>query len=498
MESKWQVIAEVIRLLIEIAIYLAMSFFTGGTSASQIMLAKMRSRFFILSTLSHLLQRLHIAPSLTEAFSEAFTTFAVRLAMMNFAPDGRRPDGFDWSQILKDGAFGAPPALTSIFAEYARKIVKSYDDTFLKNGTDLDFKPPPKVRNDLDLDAGNHTTNSKPDPDTKFDTTRTTVPTRSRTTRSHVQPADRLPGPVLLPEQLPQQPRPVAEQPDPAQQRRPAGRDRRALRHQGHGRLPRRLPGEALAEILVKGAFDGDWSTSWSTFVGAGISSQVEATLTDGAKNGSAELRNILEGFRDTPPTVSGGDVASSGTGGSERPSRTGGGAGRTDGPSHPDTTGGTGTTPVTSSSDSGVEVPPPYSVTDPPPYTSPAPPPYSPGTLPVTATENAQWQQVHRGNADIREQALRDLTTLRGAQPPGATEIGVRDALHGNLSGAPEIRVVPVGSGPATEVDADGVRRALEGFGTPVTVTPPLTVTDGSVPVGEGAALSGTGLGAG
>ncbi|MBK5996007.1 hypothetical protein JHN53_31125, partial [Streptomyces sp. MBT58] len=91
MESKWQVIAEIIRLLIEIAIYLAMSFFTGGASASQIMMAKLRSRFFILTTLSHLLQRLHLAPSLTEAFAEAFTTFAVRLAMMNFAPDGRRP-----------------------------------------------------------------------------------------------------------------------------------------------------------------------------------------------------------------------------------------------------------------------------------------------------------------------------------------------------------------------------------------------------------------------
>ncbi|MGV9682338.1 WXG100-like domain-containing protein, partial [Streptomyces cellulosae] len=501
MESKWQVIAEVIRLLIEIAIYLAMSFFTGGTSASQIMLAKMRSRFFILSTLSHLLQRLHIAPSLTEAFSEAFTTFAVRLAMMNFAPDGRRPDGFDWSQILKDGAFGAAAgALTSIFAEYARKIVKSYDDTFLKNGTDLDFKPPPKVRNDLDLDAGNHTTNSKPDPDTKFDTTPDNRP----------DPVTNNPGLTYNP---PTGFRDLFSFRNNFRNNPDLWRNNQILRNNadrpgaiaGHYGIKGTADflaagsGEALAEILVKGAFDGDWSTSWSTFVGAGISSQVEATLTDGAKNGSAELRNILEGFRDTPPTVSGGDVASSGTGGSERPSRTGGGAGRTDGPSHPDTTGGTGTTPVTSSSDSGVEAPPPYSVTDPPPYTSPAPPPYSPGTLPVTATENAQWQQVHRGNADIREQALRDLTTLRGAQPPGATEIGVRDALHGNLSGAPEIRVVPVGSGPATEVDADGVRRALEGFGTPVTVTPPLTVTDGSVPVGEGSGFGpGTGLGAG
>lgn len=144
MESKWQVIAEIIRLLIEIAIYLAMSFFTGGASASQIMLAKMRSRFFILTTLSHLLQRLHLAPSLTEAFAEAFTTFAVRMAMMNFAPDGRRPDGVDWSDIGKAAAFGAAAGfLTSVFDKFARGIVKSFDNNFLKNAPDLDFKNPP-------------------------------------------------------------------------------------------------------------------------------------------------------------------------------------------------------------------------------------------------------------------------------------------------------------------------------------------------------------------
>ncbi|MBW3708927.1 hypothetical protein DTB58_34495, partial [Streptomyces griseus] len=119
MESKWQVIAEIIRLLIEIAIYLAMSFFTGGASASQIMMAKLRSRFFILTTLSHLLQRLHLTPSLTEAFAEAFTTFAVRLAMMNFAPDGRRPDGIDWSDIGKAAAVGAAAGAARVAATAA-------------------------------------------------------------------------------------------------------------------------------------------------------------------------------------------------------------------------------------------------------------------------------------------------------------------------------------------------------------------------------------------
>lgn len=165
MESKWQVIAEIIRLLIEIAIYLAMSFFTGGASASQIMMAKLRSRFFILTTMSHLLQRLHLAPSLTEAFAEAFTTFAVRLAMMNFAPDGRRPDGFDWNDILKAAAFGAAAGgLTSIFDSFAKNIVNSYDKNFLKNGPDLDFKGPPNPRNNPDLDFKGNGPTPTPDP----------------------------------------------------------------------------------------------------------------------------------------------------------------------------------------------------------------------------------------------------------------------------------------------------------------------------------------------
>ncbi|MFD5459936.1 WXG100-like domain-containing protein, partial [Streptomyces olivaceus] len=501
MESKWQVIAEVIRLLIEIAIYLALSFFTGGASASQIMLAKMRSRFFILTTLSHLLQRLHIAPSLTEAFSEAFTTFAVRLAMMNFAPDGRRPDGFDWGQILKDAAFGAAAGgLTSIFADWARKIVKGYDGNFLKNAPDLDFKaPPPRVKNGPDLDVGNHTPpNTKPDPDTKFDPTPNGRP----------DPVTNTPGSGYNP---PTSFRDMFNFRNNFRNSPELWRNNQLLRNNadrpgalaGHYGIKGTADflaagaGEALGEILIKGAFDGDWSTSWSTFVGAGLSSQVESTLTGGAINGSAELRNILEGFRAKPPTVSGGDTGSSDSPGardSDGPSRAGGGTDRTDGPSPADTGGGAGATSAASGPSpqgGGVEAPPPYSVQDPPPYTSPAPPPYSPGPLPVTATENGLWQQVHSGSADLREQALRDLAALRGAQPPGATEIGVRDALHGNLSRAPEIRVVPTGSGPAAEIDTDGVRRALEGFGTPVTVTPPptatATVTDGTVQVGPG-----------
>ncbi|WP_336621070.1 SseB family protein [Streptomyces sp. DH24] len=41
--------------------------------------------------------------------------------MMNFAPDGRRPDGIDWNDILRSAAFGAAVGgLTSIFDSWAR------------------------------------------------------------------------------------------------------------------------------------------------------------------------------------------------------------------------------------------------------------------------------------------------------------------------------------------------------------------------------------------
>ncbi|MEU4656100.1 sugar-binding protein, partial [Streptomyces sp. NPDC023723] len=107
MEAKWQIIAELIRLLVELAIIMALSIFTGGSAASQAAVAKARSRVAILTLLDWLMKRTHLLPTLTEAIEEAFMTFAVRLAMMLGAPKGRRPDGFDWSQIVQDGVFGA-------------------------------------------------------------------------------------------------------------------------------------------------------------------------------------------------------------------------------------------------------------------------------------------------------------------------------------------------------------------------------------------------------
>ncbi|MGW7265042.1 WXG100-like domain-containing protein [Streptomyces sp. NPDC054842] len=506
MESKWQVIAEVIRLLIEIALYLAMSFFTGGASASQIMMAKLRSRFMILTTLSHLLQRLHLAPSLTEAFAEAFTTFAVRLAMMNFAPNGRRPDGFDWNDILKSAAFGAAAGfLTSIFDDLAKNIVKSYDNNFLKNGPDLNFKNNPNLKNPPNLDIKNNGPNPRPDPDP-------TPNPHDNTPKDRPEPTPYGNGPDGSRT-------PVTFRNDPLSFRNNTNlwRNNQILRHNadrpgavaGHYGLKGTADflaagsGEALAEILIKGAFDGDWSTNWSTFVGAGLSSQVEATLSDTALNTGAELRHAIDKLSN-PPTVSGGS-GDTGSGTRDPDSaRSHDDSDRTDGASGTDTPGpsggsaSAGPSPSPSSATrqgtgtrdfAGVDSPPPSSATgDLPPYTSVDPPAYTPGPLPVTAAENELWQQIHTGTADVREQALLDLAAVRGSQQPGSTEIGVRDSLHDHLSQVPEVRVVPAGNSPAAQVDTDAIRRALDAFGTPVTVDSPLTSSLTTSGFGDGA----------
>ncbi|MFF9164981.1 hypothetical protein ACF081_32625, partial [Streptomyces longwoodensis] len=490
MESKWQVIAEVIRLLIEIALYLAMSFFTGGASASQIMMAKLRSRFAILTTLSHLLHRLHLAPSLTEAFAEAFTTFAVRLAMMNFAPNGRRPDRFDWNDILKSAAFGAAAGFfTSVFDDFAKRIVKGYDNNFLKGGSD--FKKPPTLRDTPDIDLKptptphRDTPHDRPGPDPS--TNRPTPPAHTPTTFRDGPLSFRNNPTLWRNNQL---------------LRNNADRPGALAGHYGLKGVADFLAagsGEALGEILIKGAFDGDWSTSWSTFVGAGISSQVEASLMGTAINSSAELRHAIDKLRLQPPTVSGGDH-----GPADAPrSRDGSGTTKTD--SDGDRTGGPdrdatgdGTTPAPvggqTSNPSGLDgssttSTPVAQGTPPPPYTAVDPPAYSPGPLPMTAAENALWQQVHTGTPDLRDQALRDIAALRGSEQPTGTEIGVRDALHGNLSQLPEVRVVPAGNGPAAQVDADGVRRVLDSLGVPVTVDTPHsldTPVRSDVPAGD------------
>ncbi|MBM9624578.1 hypothetical protein JE024_39250 (plasmid) [Streptomyces zhihengii] len=105
-ESKWQLVAELVRLLIELAVLAAMAFFSGGLSAGQQAVAMLRSRVFLLTVLDALLSRTRLMPSLSEAFEEAFQTFAVRLALMVAGPEGRRPKGFDLGDIARSAVVG--------------------------------------------------------------------------------------------------------------------------------------------------------------------------------------------------------------------------------------------------------------------------------------------------------------------------------------------------------------------------------------------------------
>ncbi|SNX66210.1 hypothetical protein SAMN06272735_8056 [Streptomyces sp. TLI_55] len=139
MEAKWQIIAEIVRLLIELAVILVMSVFSGGSAAGKAAVARAQSRVTLLTILDNLMRRTHLMPSLSEAFDEAFTTFAVRLSMIAFGPDGRRPHGFDWEQILQDAVFGgitgmfhgAFEGVVDKFKKFFRK--DHFDDTLVKN-----------------------------------------------------------------------------------------------------------------------------------------------------------------------------------------------------------------------------------------------------------------------------------------------------------------------------------------------------------------------------
>ncbi|WP_375153044.1 hypothetical protein [Streptomyces sp. SM18] len=450
MESKWQVIAEVIRLLIEIAFYLAMSFFTGGASLTQIALAKARSRLLILTTLSHLLQRTHLLPSLTEALSEAFTTFAVRLAMMLGAPAGRRPGGFDWGQILKDAAFGAiAGGLASIFHNAAHHIVKGYDNNFLKNGPDLDFKNGPdlpKKGPDLPKNGPDLPKNGPDLPKSGPDLPKS--------------------GPDLpkngpdLPKNGPDLPKNGPNWPNAGPGLPGAGPG--AVPLTGHHAIKETSNflasggAESLAEILAGGLLYGDWSTSWSTFVGAGVSDRVGTALNTGAVNTGTGLRDVMSGLRGAPPpTVSTSGLPPSGkdTSGHSGLTTTGTGDGGTGAPdTHRDNASGDERTPSSTQSP-----PPPYE----------APPPYrSLDGYGVNPAESDLWRQVHTGSPQERADALNALAELRGGQP-GTVETEIRDTLHRNLANGPGLRVVADGQGTGVHLDTDHVRHTLDSLGS-------------------------------
>ncbi|MFC9079813.1 hypothetical protein ACFTY7_22985, partial [Streptomyces sp. NPDC057062] len=258
-ESKWQIIAELIRLLIELAIILVMSIFSGGSSAGDAAVARARSRVVILTVMDTLLKRTHLMPTLSEAFEEAFMTFAVRLAMMVAGPEGRRPKGFDWAQIAQDGAFGAFASIFhGAFSNVGNVISKFFKNNPFGKGFDKDFA------NDVVSKVGKNDVRDLGGKNSHF---------------------------------------------SPDKVARDLGRDGRDFVVEGGS--------EAAAEFLGSGLFTGNWSTSWDTFLGAGISGKVENTLSAGAAGSGNWIRNTFG--PNTPTSNDASDGGADGTrGGSE------------------------------------------------------------------------------------------------------------------------------------------------------------------------------------
>lgn len=104
-ESKWQIIAELIRLVIELTI-LAATAWINPAAAGQAAVAKARSTTVFLTVLDLFLRRTHLMPSLSEALEEAFQTLVVRLGLMAFNDPDMRPSGVDWRAVWQSAAFG--------------------------------------------------------------------------------------------------------------------------------------------------------------------------------------------------------------------------------------------------------------------------------------------------------------------------------------------------------------------------------------------------------
>ncbi|MFF2326489.1 MULTISPECIES: hypothetical protein [unclassified Streptomyces] len=218
-ESKWQIIAELIRLLIELTIIFVMSFFTAGASASDAAVAKARSRVAVLTVLDQLLKRTHLMPTVSQALEEAFTTFAVRLAMMAAGPDGRRPKGFDWKAIVQDGIIGG-------FGGLFHGGLSSGFDKILKNFT----SPAKNIAGDITSKAIRPSSFS--------------VKNLGNTTLN----------------------------------------DAKSFLVSGGS--------ETLAEFVGGGLTTGNWTTTWDTFLGSGISSKAESALSHAASKPGTWAKN--------------------------------------------------------------------------------------------------------------------------------------------------------------------------------------------------------------
>ncbi|MGW2982519.1 WXG100-like domain-containing protein, partial [Streptomyces humidus] len=148
-ESKWQIIAELIRLVIELTI-LAATAWINPAAAGQAAAAKARSTTAFLTTLDLFLRRTHLMPSLSEALEEAFQTLVVRLGLMAFNSPDMKPHGVDWRAIGQSAAIGGAAGWLSgplrgfadsfngLFGrEMSRDLAKDLPGDLTKAGRDL-------------------------------------------------------------------------------------------------------------------------------------------------------------------------------------------------------------------------------------------------------------------------------------------------------------------------------------------------------------------------
>ncbi|GAB2915304.1 hypothetical protein [Streptomyces heilongjiangensis] len=135
-ESKWQIVAELIRLLIELTI-LAATAWINPAAAGQAAAAKARSTTVFLTALDLFLRRTHLMPSLSEALEEAFQTLVVRLGLMAFNAPDMRPSGVDWRAVWQSAAFGAAAGWLS---GPLRDLADRFNGLFTKNGNRELFK----------------------------------------------------------------------------------------------------------------------------------------------------------------------------------------------------------------------------------------------------------------------------------------------------------------------------------------------------------------------
>ncbi|MDX3117805.1 hypothetical protein PV461_31150, partial [Streptomyces scabiei] len=260
-EAKWQIIAEVIRLMAELVVVFALSVFSGG-AAGRAAVAKARSRVVILTLMDTLMRRTHVLPILSEALEEAFQSFAVRLGMIAFTSGEFSPKGFDWKQIAQDGAFGA------FAGAFIAPIAKGSQGVF--DGLKRSVKGTTPVK-DLAGDV-------LPKIGRKTD-----APTHNPVPGQH--PAGTTgTGPAV----------PV----EPSQGRRLSGGSL-AVGEAG---------GESLAEVVGGGLFYGNWATSPDTFVGAGLSNRSEHVLHTGAVGSGTWINTKFSGGQPAG-TVNGPDA---------------------------------------------------------------------------------------------------------------------------------------------------------------------------------------------